>query len=879
MITSTQLLSRLENADSVRDFGAKAVNLARLHRLGYRVPAGIVVADIAFQRHLRDARLNKNYRELLSGLPTMPPNEIGRRSATIRSAILGTPLAPRLRDSLVRVHATLGQENVLAVRSSAASEDGLCASFAGQLDSVLGVECSEQLEDALRQVWASHFSERCLLYARHHGLAEVRMGVIVQRQVQARYSGVLFTRDAVTLRAQALIEYVSGLGDRLVAGAVTPARVRVRYSDMAVIHEAGDGASETAGLSEMTIRELASIGLELERQFGAAQDVEWSVDADGEIVLLQTRPITAAGSTHMAVWSNANIAENFPDVVSPFLYSIVARGYTAYFRNLGLGFGISRWRLQAMSEALENIVGLHAGRLYYNLSNIHSTIYLAPGGSRLARWFNQFTGAQEFPGVRRATAGRVERATELARIVVKTTCKYLWVRRRVARFEKTVDDYAGSTHPSRLVGKTLPALLEDLRGFLDIRLRRWNNAALSDVAAMVCYGVLKHVLATNSAVADDFTLHGKLLSGLPGLISARPISELWKLSRAVRGDAALRQLFATASAAEIVSRLAAPEWSEFSGRFDEYLNEWGFRYSGELMLTAATPCENPLPIIRLLQSYCREDGPGPDEISAEQGRLREHASKAVCARFSPSPWLRRLPFSRAGRFRIILRATQGAILLRERSRMKQALLYTRLRHLMLRIGEEFLRSNLLVNRDDIFLLTVDEVLSVSDAEFSPALAPEMARATVLQRSQQQLRFATMQPPDSFMLARDEEWQPEALAGEPSQVLHESSLRGSCACGGQVESSAVVVLDLRDADQVHAGDILVTRQTDPGWATVFFLIKGLVIERGGMLSHGAIIAREYGIPAVVGVAQATQRIRSGDRLRVDGDHGVVEFCGR
>jgi len=157
------------------------------------------------------------------------------------------------------------------------------------------------------------------------------------------------------------------------------------------------------------------------------------------------------------------------------------------------------------------------------------------------------------------------------------------------------------------------------------------------------------------------------------------------------------------------------------------------------------------------------------------------------------------------------------------------------------------------------------------------LAHEAARATILQRRLEHERTAALEPPDSFVLEQGEAWQPGAAAPALADLNAGDSLRGSGACGGRVEGNAAVVLDVREADRVRAGDILVTRQTDPGWAAVFFLIKGLIIERGGMLSHGAIIAREYGIPAVVGVAQATQHIRSGDRLRVDGDKGVVEFC--
>lgn len=852
--------------------GAKAQNLARLGRLGYRVPRGVVVANGAFQVHLREAGVDDMCGSLFGRLAGLEVGEIRRQCAVIRARILETPLGPGLRNELESARSGLNGK-LLAVRSSAAGEDRQDASFAGQLESVLGVASPGQLEDAVRTVWASLWSERSLLYARHRGLGSMHMGVIVQEQVGARYSGVLFTRNPVAPPPgeEAVIEYTAGLGDRLVAGEITPSRARVRHQDLKVTRDdTGESAAEPA-LPDATLVQLARIGLELEQALGAPQDVEWSVDEEG-VVLLQARPVTAVGAGQV-VWTNANIAENFPGVVSPFLYSIVARGYTAYFRNLGLGFGVSRRRIAAMSQVLRDIVGLQGGRLYYNLTNIHTALYLAPGGPWLARWFNQFTGAREFPKVEGVHANAAQRFFELARVAVMTAWKYLWVRRRSARFERIIDRYAEATHPRLLAAKRLPELASDLRGFLDIRLKRWNDAALADTAAMVCCGALKYVLPRTGAVPENEAVQGTLLSGLEGIASARPIVELWKLSREIRGDAALRRLFAGAAAAEVVTRLASAEFVGFRRRFEHYLDVWGFRYSQELMLTKPTPREDPLPVIRLLQSYAKEDGRGPEEISASQRGIREQVTDRISTRLTPQAWLRWLPLSKAGRFRQLLRAAQGSILLRERARMKQALLYTRLRHVMLRIGEELAALGQVDDREAVFQLEVDEVLALVDG----TLAPERARESIGRRREEQERLAEYEPPDSLVLARGERWRPEPAAPSIAREGTGSSLRGSCACGGSVEGVAAVVLDVREADRVRAGDILVTRQTDPGWAAVFFLIKGLIIERGGMLSHGAIIAREYGIPAVVGVPEATLLIRSGDRLRVDGDRGVIEFC--
>jgi pyruvate,water dikinase len=813
--------------------GAKASNLARLMALGHRVPRGIVVTDREYRRHLASARI-----ESADG-----------DAAEIRRRIVAAPLAPRLRERLRRDTASMKWP--VAVRSSASAEDSHDASFAGQLDTLLGVESLEGIEHAIRVVWASPWSERCRSYADARDVEPGAFGVIVQEQVDARMSGVLFTRDPLDARADsdAVIEFVAGLGDRLVGGEVDPGRVHVAYGSGAVTRSSGDA------LGDGEARALAEIGLALERALGGPQDIEWSIDRDGRIVLLQSRPITAIA--RRVVWSNANIAENFPDPVTPFLFSIVSRGYSAYFRNLALGFGISPRRVRAMAPCLDEIVGLQGGRLYYNLSNIHSALRLAPGGEKLAASFNRFTGAAERPATQTVPLNAFERATELVRVAAMTAWKYLGIQGRIAAFERRIDAYAERTRPELLASRSLEDLMSDLDAFLEIRLDRWNDAGLADAAAMVCYAMLERLVSAAAAPGQAHALQHDLLKGLPGLASAQPVEELWRLACDMRADAGL-----------------TADSPAFRARFDDYVERCGFRYSRELMLTSPTPREDPAPMLAILRSYLADEGPGPAAISARQARARIEATAALERRLTPHPWLRALPFSRAGRLRIVLAATQGAIRLRERARMKQARLYTRLRFVMLAIGERLVQSRILAHRDDVFFLSVNELQEGVGEDFQKIIVPD----TIYFRRAELAACAGLRPPDSLSLAPGAAWRPDR-----QQVAAESdageAMRGTSACGGASEGAAHVIEDVSGIGAFRAGEILVTRQTDPGWAAVFFLTKGLVIERGGMLSHGAIIAREYGIPAVVGVNDATRRIRSGERIRVDGDNGVVELCGR
>jgi pyruvate,water dikinase len=858
---STHIATALAAAAAPERFGAKAANLARLLNAGIRSAPGCVLGVEVLATHLARLDLTRRVEALFSNLESGAAGEYRAEAVRLRQAVLDSALDPAL---LAALQAEISPGETYAVRSSAPGEDGAEASFAGQFDSVLDCRSVEDVARAICRVWASLFGERALQYALHRHCRPLGMAVLIQRQVAAAVSGVMFSRDPRDPAGNALlVEYCAGLGEALVSGQVTPGRLRIDRVDGAVTIEQ---PPETPLAPDPATPEIsAALRLaagRLEALFGAAQDVEWSLDAAGCLYILQARPITAVAVANPApasvVWTNANIAENFPEPVCPLLRSFVGQGYAAYFRGLGVAFGISPRRMAAMASALDNLVGCQGGRLYYNLSNIHTVLHLAPGGPWLARYFNQFTGASEFPAPKLVEQSRLARALEIAGVARRVVWRYLHVQRGVREFEAEVDAYAAASAPAR-VGELKPAQLGALlRGFLRIRLQRWTGAALADTAAMVCYGVLKALLRGRPGLdAND------LLKGLPGLASAAPVEKLWDLSRALRADADLRALFARAPADEILARLRDGDFSAFHAALNAYFDTWGFRSSGELMLSRPTPEEDPLPLLRLLKSYAEQDGAGPAEISARQAQARLLATREAQRQLGPL---------RGAVFALVLRAAQGAIRLRERARMKQALLYTRLRHVALALGDALVVTRVLNRHDDVLFLKMQEAIALAEGA-DPGGADIAAK--VRERRAELDACLALNPPDSLVLAEGESWRPGLADMAASASADAAGLVGSGACGGRACGHAAVVLDVAEIDRIRPDQILVTRQTDPGWAAVFFMIKGLVIERGGLLSHGAIIAREYGIPAVVGVRDATRLIQDGQAVCVDGDRGKVE----
>jgi pyruvate,water dikinase len=372
---------------------------------------------------------------------------------------------------------------------------------------------------------------------------------------------------------------------------------------------------------------------------------------------------------------------------------------------------------------------------------------------------------------------------------------------------------------------------------------------------MVCYGALQRLLERDGAV------HTSLLKAIPDVVSGEPVHALWNLSRAIREDEALSRLFQTGSSMDILAALATePRFAAFQKMFGDYLERWGFRCSSELMLTAPSFQEDAAPLLEMLRAYVQLDGDSPAEALARQAAEREALTARLTGRLAWRPQL----------LRLLLPWTHAAIRFRERARLKQALLYSRCRRVALALGERLAALGLLPTRDDVFWLSVDELRELAT---EGAADPQATRELVETRARDHRALAATTPPDAFVLAEGESL-PASSSGPAIAHDESATLAGVSACGGRVTGRATVLRDVTEAARLARGDILVTRQTDPGWAPVFFLIAGLVIERGGMLSHGAIIAREFGIPCVVAVRGATQLIPDGATITVDGDHGNV-----
>jgi phosphohistidine swiveling domain-containing protein len=820
--------------------GSKAARLAQLALQGFSVPAGYVVTVKGF----RDFCAYNNIRIT----DESPPQDLAR---AIPNGNYPSQLAEEITLALDRLSV-----EQFAIRSSAIGEDGFVVSMAGQLQTFLCIPRVSVL-DGIKKCWAAIFSAGVSAYRLKKQLTLTQeMGVIIQRQIQPLYAGVLFTLDPRLLTTDYLVvEWVDGLGEQLVSGKVNPQRLHLHRKTP--IFPKSLAEPQTKALEQ-----LLSLGLQAERLFGHPLDLEWCVDTSG-VQILQARPITALSSEQVSIWSNVNIGENYPQPLSSFTWSVVESFRFAYFRALFKCLGLPESATEEAYPVIQNLVGVHMGKAYYNLSNWYEMMVLFPMG----RWFRKFLDyyiGQRIPFTYVPRYSKLRMFQEWrsfhrkiwfwARLLLN----YLTLEQQVATFE---DQFNASrkkwrSQPlDRLSLVELDELLLNIMGFLD---RRWGGATLADLSAMVFPGLLELVTRKwlkEYPEAEKAT--PRLLQGLT-LKSTESLKLISEMTQKIRVRPDLRELL-LAQKYDVLEQFLDHELKELLNRFME---QFGGRCYHELLITSPTFEERPDLFWDLVRSY--DLAPEPYSITKEKTEVekRKRFTSEVLQKLS---WIRRPVFKK------VLRDAQKAIRFRERVRLCQSLIYGELRRVALELGKRLAVKGYFNETEDVFFLEVEELHQLIQGKF---LYPGSLPSLIQIRKEAHATYSKTEPPEFFILDKGDSLQPLNIT--KSIPEGKTILKGLGVSGGRVKGKAKCILNPVEDNPLKPGDILVTRSTDPGWTPLFLIAGGLILEKGGLLSHGAIVAREFGIPAVVGVEGATQLIHDGQWVSVDGHLGEVQI---
>ena len=852
---------------TLENVGGKGASLARLANAGLPVPGGFHVTTSAYRRFVAENNLEPEILRALEGVSVAKPATLERASEAIRHTFLQASIPAALAGAIVSAYAALpGRDPAVAVRSSATAEDLPEASFAGQQETYLHVRGADAVLEAVQKCWGSLWTARAIGYRLKQGIqAEgVALAVVVQLLVPAEAAGILFTANPLNgRRDQAVINAAWGLGEAVVGGAVTPDTLIVDKTSGQVLDR------QTASKQVMTVRvngateeqpvphnlqdvpvlddhlaaELTRLGVQIEALYGMPMDIEWAW-VDGKFAILQARPVTALPEPAVDVpnewpmpkpkghYMRTSIIDLMPDPLSPLFITL---GLPAISR------GIDQLSIDLFKMPQGSLTGFILpinGYAYYD------------GNFTGRQWWLMLTHMiPAFP------------------YILREGVPY-WRDTVYPRYQAIAVHWRGQP----LQDLSGPELWKSVCEVIDIF--GWHAGALmgstmgpsagSELLFTNVYEKLVRQEGDPAAPAflmgfDSLPIQGeKALYDLAGWCrESKPLASYLT-------DTPSEQLAVEADQAGAPAGIPEQIWETWRSRFSEYLERFGYSIY-DLDFARPLPMDEPSPILEVLKLFIAGKGMNPYDRQRETVQRREQAEQAVRGRLKG---FRRWAFEKS------LKWAQSQAPLREEGIAEIGLGYPVLRQLLAELGRRFAGAGAIQESDDIYWLEQEEVEALTAAlERSDALASKteaVSERKALWRGRKRLTPPPQLPPGKKYMGFDT----EIFLASSQGSTEGNRLKGVPTSPGVVTAPACVLHGPQDFDQMKAGDILVAGITTPAWTPLFALAAGVVTDVGGPLSHGSIVAREYGIPAVMGTGVATRVILSGQIITVDGGTGVV-----
>jgi len=870
------------DSDTPERLGGKAAALAALTGQDVSVPPWFAVAPEAVLESLSASQRQAFSQSAQSSTPNPWPADLS----------VGTSVRTEIA---VAMEALCPNGEFVAVRSSAREEDGEHHSFAGQLTSYLFV-APEDVSEQVAAVWQSARSESVMEYRKQKGLTQspTPPTVLIQQMVDAAVSGVAFGADPVTGDAEVVvISSVYGLGTSLVSGecdadthyvdgvgnitkrtiankvqahcAPNPGEQGIRVTDVA------PAQALRPALTNDQVVQIAEIVRGLGAHFEGPQDVEWAI-SDGRIYVLQSRPITTALQQPsqegvLNIWDNSNIVESYNGVTTPLTFSFASYVYDEVYRQFCHVLRVPIGRIEENAALFRNMLGLMQGRVYYNLLNWYRALALLPGFQLNRAFMEQMMGVKE--GIPESVIDTsivpTWRARTLDSLYLLRSAFALLrqhfglagtIRAFYARLEKslTVDRHVlGAMRAEELV-----AYYTTVEGKL---LKRWDAPLINDFLAMIFFGVLGGLCGKwlgNKGLAND------LLCGQEGIISVEPARRMRQMAEVAAESDSFVELLCEGEFPDIPAGIAGQP--KFAKAFDDYLEEFGDRCLEELKLESPTLYDDPMPLLRGIGHMARRAKESP---RIEKDASRDEDPREVAERFvnqKLGAW------SLKGRvFRYVLRHAKARVRDRENLRFERTRVFGLVRRIFVALGERFYEAGALDNARDVFYLERDEIFGFVEGRATTTSLRELVAlrkrifAAYRESPAPPSRFETRGIVCAVGVPLEEDVSDETSVDEERQ--------GIGCCAGVVRGRVRVIEDPR-CDQLLPGEILVAKTTDPGWVMLFSAAAGLLVERGSLLSHSAIVSREMGIPSIVSIDGITSWLNDGDVVEMNGTSGMI-----
>ncbi|MBL7183958.1 MAG: hypothetical protein ISS50_05875 [Anaerolineae bacterium] len=871
--------------------GGKGANLGEMVVAGLPVPPGFCLTAAAYRAFIQATGLDEAIRSVLADTRLDDPADVEAKTARIRGLIAEQQVPSMMAQQILDGYHRLGQELVVpdvaqlpvAVRSSATAEDLPTASFAGQQDTYLNVRGADELLEHIKHCWASLWTARAVTYRTRQGFDhhQVYMAVVVQAMIGSEVSGIMFTANPITgHRGEAVINASWGLGEAIVSGLVTPDTFTVRKSDghpstgsghrivsrqiatkEHTIEYAKEGGTvelvtpaerqDAPALSDDQVADLVALGHQIETHFGAPQDIEWAC-AQGRFYILQTRAITTLAPSAQAAgemeYNRTMFVELFTEPLSPVFLSAIQ----PLFQSM-LDFTVETWGFKPPPGI--DAVGVFYNQPYFNRSYIAAALeplspqVREPLVSQLVNPFGRHE--QGVPGeLSLPLLGMVAR---LLRFMVSFPDQLPGV---VAGYQAEVAEVAALPLETTPDGEVVTHIRELVFGTAS---RLMNYDYLMIALIRITYQILGRLLERYFGEEAE-EISSKLISGVTGNVTMETNTALWDLAQVAKDSPTVSDLLRRYSEREVRAYLEqTPEARAFLDELERFLSRYGHR---EIRLDILYPTwvEDPSPVFGFLRGYLDADeAQGPHEQQARLVKQRHELTEAVQARLGQDFVGRHLVWPI---FRWVLGHTQVHTRERDTMHFELTRMFLPFRQLLLELGRRWRERGLIAQPEDVFFLSLDELEEVAE---SPRSMHEEVRARRAEFEANKLR-----PCPDIIRGSQEIY---AEGARPAEAT-EGQLHGIAGSPGVVTGLARLIRGPEEFGRLRNGDILVAPLTSPVWTPLFAIASGVVTEVGSILSHGAIVAREYGIPAVMGIAGATKLVQEGQTMTVDGSKGIV-----
>lgn len=747
-------------------------------------------------------------------------------------------------------------DKLYAVRSSAVGEDGSGNSFAGQMESYLYVK-PQDINARIQDVINSANSERIKFYREQNGLSDedIKVGVIIQEMINSEVSGVAFSSNPITgKRDEIVISSVFGLGEGLVSGElnadtfivegekITKNVVEKPYK-IVFDKEKGFGTTQVenenpseSSLTDEQIQEIAQKVKEIVKIYGKPQDIEWAYEG-GKLYILQARPITTLENIpdktqQEVIWDNSNIIESYSGVTTPLTFSFIKDVYTEVYKQFLLIMGVEQELIEENSDIFQ-MLGLIEGRVYYNLLNWYRLLRLMPGYEINAGFMESMMGVkQKLNQIPKVKPSRKNEYLRLANLIKSLIVNLFRLPKDIEKFYKHINSTLSPYEDGNLEGKTSNELVEIYFELESKLMKNWQAPLVNDFYAMIFYGLLKKSLLK---IDPNGTLQNDLLTGETGIISTEPIKRIKQISNKIcKGE-------------------------NVDNDIKEFIRKFGNRCIGELKLETITYKQDTSLLQFIINSYVKQGIIDLEKEASREKEIRHNAEKTVKEKIKN-------PF-----FGFILKNARLRVKNRENLRFERTRLFGLVREIFLELGKNFAYENIIETQRDIFYLTKEEIFN-----YVRGTSVDVDLKTIIKNRKEEFKtFEDKHPSDRFSTFGPVYNGNQFISKDFNTTPVEGDLSGIGACAGIVRAKVKIVHSVAESSGLE-GCIMVAERTDPGWVPLFPISKGILVERGSILSHSAIVAREMGIPAIVGVNNLLAVLKDGDEVEMDGSTGTIRI---